>query len=193
MNITANRQHTILILVLIASASVYRVLPFHIWNVAPIGAIALFGGAQLRKNWQAVLIPLSALFLSDLFLNNVTYKYLNSNFTFFYSGAIWIYASFALISLIGIVFLKKISAKNVLVASIVGSVLFFVVSNFGVWAGSGIYAHNFAGLLSCYIAAIPFFVNTLAGDLMFSAILFGVYDFVMKTQLAKENSRMIKS
>ena len=188
-----NKQHTILIIALIVVAATYRILPFHIWNVAPIGAIALFGGAKLKNNWQAVFIPLMALFLGDLFLNNVTYKALNPNFTLFYSGAIWIYASFALIALIGIVFLKKISAKNVLLASLAGSVLFFVISNFGVWIGSTMYPHNFAGLLTCYVAAVPFFVNTLAGDLLFSAILFGVYEWTVKGQTTQDNGQRIRS
>lgn len=193
MNTTTTGQRTILILTLIAVAAVYRIMPFHVWNVAPIGAIALFGGAQLKKNWQSVLIPLSALFLGDLFLNNVTYKAFNPNFTLFYSGALWVYVSFALIALIGIVFLKKISAKNVFLASLAGSVLFFVISNFGVWVGSNMYPRNFAGLLACYVAAVPFFVNTLAGDLLFSAILFGVYEFALKAQLIRDKAQRIRS
>ena len=108
-----NNSRAILIVTLLVVAAIYRIIPFHILNVAPIGAMALFGGANLKKNWQAILIPLIALFLGDLFLNNVTYKAMNSGFTLFYSGAIWVYASFALISCIGLLFLKKANAKNV--------------------------------------------------------------------------------
>lgn len=172
-----NTSRTLLIVCLIFCAAVYRILPVHILNVAPIGAMALFGGANLKKSWQAIFIPLSALFVGDLFLNNVTYKAMNPTFTLFYTGAVWVYVSFALISLIGIVFLKKATAKNVLFASIGGSILFFIVSNFGTWLSAGIYPQTFSGLATCYVAAVPFFVNTLAGDLLFSAILFGVYEF----------------
>ena len=176
MNTSTTQQRTFLIIAFIAAAAIYRIIPFHVWNVAPIGAIALFGGAYLKKNWQAIAIPLAALFLGDLFLNNVTYKNMNPNFTLFYPGAIWVYASFALISVIGLTFLKKISTKNVLVASIAGSILFFMMSNFGVWLSSGMYPQTGAGLIACYVAAIPFVGSTLAGDLLFSAILFGVYE-----------------
>ncbi len=173
----SNTSRIFLIVSLIIVAAGYRIIPFHVLNVAPIGAMALFGGATLKKNWQAIFIPLAALFLGDLFLNNVTYKAFNPSFTLFYPGAVWQYLSFALIGVLGIVFLKKATAKNVLFVSIAGSIMFFIVSNFGVWVGSNMYPHNFSGLVTCYVAAIPFFVNTLAGDLLFSAILFGVYAY----------------
>jgi hypothetical protein len=91
----------------------------------------------------------------------------------FYSG-FWItYVAVALIVLIGWLALQSVSVLRVGSAAIASSVLFFLVSNFGTWALSGMYSHTFAGLSACYVAAIPFFQNTVAGDLFYAALLFG--------------------
>jgi hypothetical protein len=91
----------------------------------------------------------------------------------FYSG-IWItYLAVALIVVIGWLSLSRISILSVGGAAIASSVTFFAVSNFGTWAFSGMYPHTVAGLSACYVAAIPFFQNTVAGDLFYATLLFG--------------------
>ena len=144
----------------IAAAAALRLVP-HPPNFSPIDAMALFSGAYLaRKGVLAFAAPLGALFLSDLVLG-------------FYHGMATVYLSVALIVLLGSVALQRVSAVRVVGAALASSVLFFVVTNFGMWLSSGIYPRTLAGLEACYVAAIPFYQNTLAGDLFYAAVLFG--------------------
>jgi hypothetical protein len=83
------------------------------------------------------------------------------------------YFALALVVLIGWAISGRISPLRVGAGAIASSILFFLVSNFGTWLSSGMYQHTFAGLTTCYVAAIPFFQNTVAGDLFFSGLLFG--------------------
>lgn len=144
---------------LIAAGALLRVVP-HPPNFAPLGAIALFGGAVLAPPW-GVAAPLAAMFLSDTLLG-------------FYPGAAWVYGSFILISLLGRALLRRPTVLRIVGASLGGSVLFFIVTNLGEWFGP-LYPHTLAGLRQDYIAAIPFFRNTAASDLGYSLALFGIY------------------
>jgi len=145
-------------------AAFVRLLP-HPPNFAPIAAIALFGGAYFNKRSLAFIVPLTAMFLTDAIIG-------------FYSYGWVVYISFALIVLIGIVMLRKVTIKNVILASLTASVSFFAITNFGVWALGTLYAKTTSGLMESYIAAIPFFQNSLIGDLFFSGVMFGVYELV---------------
>lgn len=145
-------------------AAFVRLLP-HPPNFAPIAAMALFGGAYFNKRSLAFIVPLTALFLTDAIIG-------------FYSYGWVVYISFALIVLLGIVMLKKVSVKNLILASLTASVSFFVITNFGVWALGTLYPKTPAGLIESYIAAIPFFQNSLIGDLFFVGVMFGVYELV---------------
>lgn len=145
-------------------AAFIRLLP-HPPNVAPIAAMALFGGAYFNKKSMAFLVPLAAMILTDAIIG-------------FYSFVWMVYLSFALIVAIGIFMLKKISVKNLILASVSASVSFFAITNFGVWALGTLYPKTPAGLLECYTAAIPFFQYSLIGDLFFVGIMFGVYELV---------------
>lgn len=145
-------------------AAFVRLLP-HPPNFAPIAAMALFGGAYFNKRSLAFIVPLTAMFLTDAIIG-------------FYSYGWIVYISFALIVLIGIVMLRKVTIKNVILASLTASVSFFAITNFGVWALGTLYAKTTSGLMESYIAAIPFFQNSLIGDLFFSGVMFGVYELV---------------
>jgi hypothetical protein len=140
-------------------AAALRLLP-HPPNFTPIGAMALFGGAYLGRRWLAFAAPIGALLLSDLVLG-------------FYHGMVTVYATVALIVLVGWVALSRVSPLRVGAAALASSILFFVVTNFGMWLFSGFYPLTAAGLAACYVAAIPFFQNTVAGDLFYSGLLFG--------------------
>jgi hypothetical protein len=155
----SNHSRLVALVSAILVAAVLRLVP-HPPNFTPIGAMALFSGAYLGKRGLAFLAPLAALLLSDVVLG-------------FYSGMWVTYVAVALIVLIGRLALSRVSVVRVGVAAVASSVLFFLVSNFGVWALSGMYPHDLAGLAACYVAAIPFFQNTLAGDLFYSGLLFG--------------------
>ena len=162
---------------LVFLAAMSRLLP-HPPNFSAVGAIALFGAAYFNRQWLMLAIPFAALFTSDLLLNNVIYKeFYGGNFVWFTSW--WIYGSFALVMLGGLLwFNKQVSVARILGAGISASLIFFIVSNFGVWAESGMYPKNFTGLMACYTAGLPFLGNSLAGDLFFTAVLFGVYHWV---------------
>jgi hypothetical protein len=163
-------------LILLAAAS--RLLPIH--NFSPLGAIALFGAAHFAKKWQAIVIPLLATWLSDLFINNVIYARFYPTFTWFYDGFYWQYASYILIAVVAFFILKKVNVKNVLIGALSSTVIFFVISNFGVWMSSTAYPHTFSGLMACYTAAIPFANGSLTSDLFYAAILFGSFALAQK-------------
>ena len=161
-------------IVFVAAAA--RLLP-HPSNVTPVGAMALFGGAYFGRKWSAYLIPLCALLLSDVVLNNVVYRAYFPTFTLFYSGALWQYLGFVAIVGLGWLLLKRVSILNVVLVSLLASGLFFLVSNFGVWSSGGMgYPKTGAGLMGCYVAGLPFFLNTLVGDLVWCGILFGGFE-----------------
>lgn len=136
-----------------------RLIP-HPPNFAPVAAIALFGGAAFTSKRAAFLVPLAAMFLSDLVL-----------------GLSWItpvvYASFALITCLGFWVRQRPAWTRTVTAAVASAVLFFVITNFGVWAFGAFYPKTLAGLGDCYVMALPFFRNTLASDLLYSALLFG--------------------
>lgn len=149
---------------MVFTAAFVRVIP-HPPNFAPIAAMALFGGAYFTKKSFAFIIPLAAMFITDAIIG-------------FYSTAWLTYISFALIVVLGIVMLKKVSVKKVVLASIASSISFFLITNFGVWALGTLYPKTPAGLMESYIAAIPFFQNSLIGDLFFAGVMFGVYELI---------------
>ena len=159
VNMNANNSRIIALLSAIVLAAALRLVP-HPPNFTPIGAMALFSGAYLGRRALGFAAPLCAMALSDALLG-------------FYSG-FWItYLAVALIVVIGWIALSRVTVPRVAGAALASSILFFLVSNFGTWLMSGMYPHDFAGLTACYVAAIPFFQNTVAGDLFYATLLFG--------------------
>jgi hypothetical protein len=147
------------VLAAIVAAAAFRLVP-HFPNFTPIGAMALFGGAYFGKRGLAFVAPIAAMLLSDAIIG-------------FHSGILFVYASVALIALLGQIALSRPTVLRVGAAALASSVLFFVITNFGTWLLSGMYPMTLSGLAACYVAAIPFFQNTVAGDLFYSALLFG--------------------
>ena len=156
-----NKEYT-LILSMIVLAVASRLLP-HPPNFAPITGIALFAAAKLNKKIIAFLVPLLCLFITDLILG---LSWIN----------LFVYASFGMISWIGMQ-QKKISIRTVLGSSL----LFFFVSNLGVWVLY--YPISLEGLITCFTLAIPFFGNTIAGDLVYTAVLFFSFSAIKNTYL----------
>jgi hypothetical protein len=165
--------------VMIVLAAFSRMIP-HMPNFSPLGAIALFGAAHFQKKWQAILIPIAATWLSDLFINNVIYARYYPEFTWFYSGFYWQYGSYVLIALLGLLIFKKVSWQRVAVGALGSSVIFFLVTNFSCWIGSSIYAQNFGGVMTCYAAGVPFLKGTLLGDFCYAAALFGSFAWMQR-------------
>ena len=116
------------------------------------------------------------MWLSDLVLNNVVYAQYFDGFTLFYPGFYWTYSAFIVIGILGLFLLKKVTPLRLILLSLSASILFFIVSNFGVWALGIMYPLTWNGLITCYLAAIPFFKNTLAGDLVYCGLLFGSFE-----------------
>ncbi|MBD77765.1 MAG: hypothetical protein CL840_02335 [Crocinitomicaceae bacterium] len=166
---------------LITVAALSRLLP-HPPNFTAIGSIALFGGVVVNHKYLKLLLPLGALLLSDIVLNNTIYA--ADGFSLYYPGMLWVYASFVVIAALGFI-LKKVNIASVLGGSILSAVFFFLFTNFGYWMAGVLYPQTAEGLMACYVAALPFFANTLMSTVLFSAILFGGYAFVDRKELAK--------
>ncbi len=160
-------------------------LPYPPHNFSPIAAIGLFGAAAFNRRWLALAAPFAALFLSDLVLNNLIYSQYYTSFTLVTSW--WIYAAFGLVMLIGWALLRqKTSPGRVVAASLMSSAVFFLVTNYCVWATGLMYPKDATGLMACYAAGIPFLGNTVLGDLFFSSALFGAYHWATSRQLRTE-------
>jgi hypothetical protein len=152
---------------LVVLAALSRLLP-HPANFAPIGALGLFVGATFPRR-AAWLVPLTALLISDLFIG-------------FYSPLlmVFVYGGFAVGGLLGRRFLsERRTPGRVLACSLINATSFFILSNFGCWV-VGMYPRTLSGLAQCYIMALPFFRNTLLGDLFYTAALFGLYALAQK-------------
>lgn len=153
------------VLGMILAAAVVRLLP-HPPNLTPIGAMALFGAARFRDWRVGFLAPLAALTLSQFAIRS------------FYLFPVIVLA-FVMMSCIGLFLRRRRGVLPVSTAVISGSAIFFLVTNFGVWASGG-YPRTPGGLMVSYAAGIPFFWNTLGGDALYAAILFGALAFAEK-------------
>ena len=153
---------------IILATALFRLVP-HWPNFTPIAALALFGAAMFERKWLGLVAPLVAMLLSDALIG-------------FHGSMGAVYFSFGLTWLLGVWALSgKLTVGRIAVASVTSSTLFFLITNFAVWYGSSFYPQNIPGLIGCYISGLAFyngtsfFLNGLAGDLFFSALLFGGY------------------
>ena len=143
-----------------------RLVP-HAPNVTPLGGSCLFAGSRVG-GWWAYLLPLAVMVATDPFVGGYT------------AASPVIYAAFLINVWIGRTMLREATAMRVGAAAFLCSAQFFVLTNFAVWAigvsqHSAFYQSGVAGLLACYTLALPFWGRTLAGDLLFSGALFGMY------------------
>ncbi|MFT5723577.1 MAG: hypothetical protein ACI9JN_000691 [Bacteroidia bacterium] len=155
-------------------------------NLEPIGAAALFGGALLSSKYLRFLVPLLALFMGDLVIAIIRPEYAAHLFS---PTFIAIYLAFAATVLIG----KQViganpKMKNVLGGAVLSSVIFFIVTNFAVWADPmfAMYPKNAAGLWACYMAGLPFYKMTIVSNVVVSAVVFGVYVWYRKQVAVKQ-------
>ena len=155
------RNDLILALGLVALCVTARMLP-HVSNFSPVAAAALFAGAVLGRRWLAIAIPVIAMLIGDLVQG-------------FYDLRVMavVYAALALPALIGIVARNSRLWFLAIGGALASSLIFFATTNFAVWAFSGLYSLDSAGLAECYAAALPFLKYTVAGDLFWSVALFG--------------------
>jgi hypothetical protein len=144
---------------MIGAAAASRLIP-HLPNFSPVTAMALLGGACFVEKRWAFAVPLAALLLSDVLLG-------------FHSLMPVVYGSFALVVCLGFWLRTRRTAVPIACATVASSLLFFTLTNFGVWALQTMYPKTAEGLLACYVAAVPFFGNTLLGDAVYTVVLFG--------------------
>jgi hypothetical protein len=175
-----NKARLTALVAAIFAAAAMRLIP-HPPNFAPIAAMALFSGAYMPRKLLAFVAPFAALILSDIALGG------------FYPGMNFVYLGFALTVLIGWALAKRKTPLAIGAAAVASSVLFFVLTNFGMWLFSGFYPLTSAGLVACYVAAIPFFQNTLAGDLAFTALLFGGFALAERLLPAIRQRQLVAS
>jgi len=157
---------------IVVLAVLVRFVP-HSPNFSPVFGALLFGGARLKSR-DAVWFPLALLATSDVMLTTLVY----------HTRVDWmepvLLAAFASVALIGRWLRERVSVRTVAAASLAGPISFFLISNFGVWLASRMYAPTWQGLLDCYGAGLPFFRNSLLSSVLFSGLLFGMYEFYQR-------------
>lgn len=149
-----------IVISLIVVGIVFRLIP-HAPNFTPVGAIALFGGAVLSAR-LAIWLPVAIMIGSDLFLGA-------------HGTMLFTYGGYALVGMFGMLLRNSSNSLRIPVGTLGGALIFYIVSNFGVWVEGKLYPHTFQGLVDCYVAALPFFRNSLVADLVFTTLLFGTY------------------
>ncbi len=162
----SKRTKIILVALVIILAAVSRLVK-HPYNFTPVIAMSLFAGCYLKTRW-GVILPLAAMLISDYFIGFYDFQVMAS-----------VYVSIALIFVIGWVLRKYKKWYNVGLAALISSLVFFFITNFAVWAFFNWYPHTWAGLTNCFILAVPFFRNSLAGDLFYAGLFFGLYELVL--------------
>jgi hypothetical protein len=171
---------TLLALFVIFLAGALRFAP-HPQNLTPIGAIALFSGAIIRDRRIAFVFPLLAFFARDLFIG-------------YHKLTLLVCASFLINVALGLWLRDRRTVGRISLATLAGSIQFFLVTNFGVWLLLDTYPRNSAGLATCYLAGLPLFRNTLVGDAFYSVLLFGGYAlaerFVPALRLSTERASL---
>lgn len=162
-----------------------RLVP-HAPNVTPLGGSCLFAGSRISGFW-AYLLPLAVMIATDPIVGHAA----GARSGYSWSSPV-IYACFMINVFIGRRMLRKVTPMRVGTAAFLCSLQFFALTNFASWAEdvathNPIYAANLGGLLTCYVEALPFWGRTLAGDLLFSGAIFGLYELIRRrTALAKE-------
>jgi hypothetical protein len=152
-----------------------RLIP-HPPNFSPVEAMALFGGTYFARKSLAILVPLIALFISDLALGVMMG---GEYFSYFTSAGFWlVYLTIAGLTVLGFGLRQRVTFTRVTMFSVLSALIFFLVTNFGVWWGASFYPQTMAGLMAAYAAGLPFLQNGLLGTLFYSAMLFGGYALI---------------
>ena len=135
----------------------------HIPNLTPVMAIALFSGTVFSNKRLAFALPLTAMFISDLFIG-------------LHPALFAVYSSLAIAVIIGFYLKRNLKASSLLISSLAGSIIFFIITNLASFFIDPVYLpHSFASLVRCYTMALPFFRNELAGSLLYNFVIFGAY------------------
>ncbi len=177
-----NPRTLILIVFIIAAGAIRTYLSadenmFGLSNFSPVGAMALFGGVYFKKTWKALFFPLCTLFVSDVILNITVFHRTENGIL--YGGWYYVYTAFVLMVLVGRL-VGKVSVANIFISTLAVVLIHWLVTDIGVWIHSKVYAQNLAGYIQCLVAAIPFEWRFLTGTMIFSGILFGMFELMKK-------------
>lgn len=170
-----NENNVFLLAGIVIFAALSRLLP-HPDNFTIMGSLALFAGTYFNTRKAAFLIPLLSLFISDLIFE-LLFRTGFSATNGLHDTLIYVYAAFMLNVMIGFWVKEKIGFLRIALGGFIGSVLFFIITNFGVWM-SGFYGFSIEGLMNCYIAAIPFYRYSVSGDAFYMVLLFGSMEMI---------------
>lgn len=158
-----NKKNILLIIIISAAVLASRLIP-HVPNFSPLASIILFAGVY-GSSKKYFLLPLIALFISDLFLGFYKLEIMLS-----------VYGSFVLIGLISLWLKQRKGFFNIANSTLASALIFFLITNGAVWYFGSWYSHDLSGLLLCYNLAIPFFKSTLLSNIIYSSLLFGVWE-----------------
>jgi len=175
------RQDLLLALFLVVLCVALR-LPPHVSNFSPVAAAALFAGMMLQRRWLAVAVPLAAMLLSDAVLGGYGWPMMAV-----------VYAALALPAVIGMLARGRRVWPAAIGGALASSLIFYTMTNFAVWALTGLYSADAKGLLECYVAALPFLKYTVAGDLFWSVALFGGAFLLRRRQEQREQPATLAS
>ena len=169
-----NRKSIYIVLCLVSLLALSRLIP-HPPNFTPVLGMAVFSGAILSKRLIAYLIPLIAMLLSDLYLG-------------FHASMLVVYFSLAICVLIGTLIETRISILSSLMGISFGVLAFFLITNFAVWYGSGMYEFSISGLITCYFMGLPFVQNTFISSILYGMGAFLIYDIINKRMIFGNNA-----
>lgn len=172
----SRNQQLVLAVLLTAFVVLSRLLP-HLPNFTPVTAVAVLGGTLMPKRW-ALLLPLTAMVVSDILIG-------------LHPLVLCTWGSFGLIALLAGRARQRASLGSLMLLGVSGSVLFYIITNFGVWLQGQMYKVNVSGLLSCYYHALPFFRNMLAGDILYIGFFYAAFRAVLvitKTRAAEPSN-----
>lgn len=159
-------SRSLIVIVICLAAIALRITEILPSNFSPVAAVALFGAAFMTNRMAGLLIPLVIMILSDVVLG-------------FHGAAPAVYAGFLIIGLIGLTMRNNPTVAKAVGGVIVGSVVFFLLTNAAVWLTSGFYAPGFEGLIESYTSGLPFFRNTLIGNVVFTVALFAGFNLAI--------------
>jgi hypothetical protein len=173
----------------IAVAAFFRLIP-HWPNFTPVAAIAILAGAYIGNRLLAFALPVLAMIVSDILtIQLINFQYITIPEYFNSAGTLLIYFSVIVMTALGLMIANRRSFASVAGVSALSAIVFFIISNFGVWLGNTL-PKTAAGLMATYELGIPFFANNLAGNLFFGLLFFGILNYMPKSLPALQESRV---
>jgi hypothetical protein len=163
-------QRTFAVIAIVACA-VLRFVP-HPADFSPVFGAMVFNGVAFRR-WRGLLLPMSVLVLTDIFLTPLVYHvHINWN-----QGIVWI--AFAVVAFTGRLLQGHLTVPRGILVCWLAPTLFWITANLGVWLGGALYPHNLAGLIQCYVAAIPYYKHAVASTVLVGTVIFGLYAILL--------------